>query len=141
MRVNHKCDSKVISDSKGKDLKFVPGRKYLSFYYKGGAEITNQQIQSYAKHQVTSKFNKYPIIVFWFGTCSFTEKVNGLFEIKDNLEKVVENTILAYKKTKQELKTLNPRAKVFFLECPFFSLSMFNEHKGKAFKTQNFITQ
>ena len=56
----------------------------MKFYYRGGAEITNENIQSYAEHQILNRRNKYPVLLFWFGTCSFTEKINGLFVLKDN---------------------------------------------------------
>ena len=64
----------LISDSKGRDLKFLKEKKYLKFFYKGGAEINNREIQQYARHQVTNRQNKYPVILFWFGTCTFTAK-------------------------------------------------------------------
>ena len=132
----------LISDSKGKDLKFLKERKYIKFLYKGGAEITNGEIQRYAKYQVSKKQNKYPVIIFWFGTCSLTTKNNdGLFVIKNDLDQVIRDTISHYKDTKNELLRLNHRAKVVFLECPYYSLSMYNESRGKVIKKDYFIKQ
>ena len=131
----------LISDSKSKDLKFLKGEKYVRFYYKGGAEITDPDIQSYAAHQVTNRLNKYPVIIFWFGTCSLTEKQNGLFVIKNNLEEVIQDVISSYVTTKEYLLKLNPRAKVVFLDCPYTSLSMYNTARGKKFKKNLFDNQ
>ena len=132
----------LISDSKGKDLKFIKGRKHINFFYKGGAEINNTEIQSYAKYVVLNKRIKYPVLIFWFGTCSFTEKSNsGLFEIKDDLETVVKGIISSYKETKNNLLKLNHRAKIVFLECPYYSLAAFNQFRKKKFEKNHFIEQ
>lgn len=131
----------LVSDSKGKDLKFVKGQKFIRFFYKGGAEITDNDIQSYAKHQVNSPLNKYPVLLFWFGTCSFTEKKDNLFVIKENLDQVIVDVIESYKYTKRNLLTQNPRAKICFLECPYYSLWIFNKHRGKEVHKTFFIEQ
>ena len=119
---------------KGKDLLFLKDEKFIRIFYKGGAEITDGKIQSYAKAQVLNKRNKYPVILFWFGTCSLTTKSNGLFVAKDDLEEVVKKVIQTYKDTKDKLLKLNHRAKIFFLQCPYYSLSMFNNHRKKKFQ-------
>ena len=132
----------LISDSKSKDLHYLNCRKYINFFYKGGTEIDNHEIQSYAKHICLNKRIKYPVLLFWFGTCSFTRKTNtGLFEVKDKLESVVDDVITSYRETKTKLKNLNPRAKLVFLECPYYSLSMFNLHRRKKFDKDYFIKQ
>lgn len=132
----------VISDSKGKDLVHLKGKKYVQFFYKGGADINNREIQAYAKHVILNKRNKYPVLLFWFGTCSLTKKTNGgLFEVKDNLNQVVEDTIISYRETKLNLLSINPRAKIIFLECPYYSLSMYNQHRQKTFEPNYFIKQ
>lgn len=51
------------------------------------------------------------------------------------------DTISEYKSIKETLLKLNPRAKVLFLECPYYSLSMFNERRGKKFKNNYFSQQ
>ena len=126
---------------KGKDLLFLKDEKFIRIFYKGGAEITDEKIQSYAKSQVLNKRNKYPVILFWFGTCSLTTKSNKLFVAKDNLEQVVEDIIKTYKDTKEKLLRLNRRAKICFLQCPYYSLAMFNNHRNKKFKTGFFQLQ
>ena len=132
----------LISDSQGRDLQFLKEKKYLRFRYKGGADITNTEIQQYAKHQVTRTQNKYPVILFWFGTCAFTTKnSDGIFEIKNDLDEVVDITIANYRKTKNELLGLNKRAKIIFLECLYYSLSMYNEFRGKNLKRDYFSEQ
>lgn len=132
----------LISDSKGKDLKYLKDRKYVRFFYKGGSQITDSDIQSFAKFQVTKRSNRYPVILFWFGTCSLTHKNrDGLFVIKDDIDQAVKDTIFEYKAIKQRLLKLNHRAKVLFLECPYFSLSMFNQKRGKQFKINYFSEQ
>ena len=132
----------LISDSKGKDLQFLKEKKYLKFLYKGGAEITNSVIQQYARYQVTRSQNKYPVILFWFGTCSLTTKNSaGIFVIKNNLDQIVDQIIDNYKSTKKELLKLNHRAKIVFLECPYYSLSMYNEFRGKDLKKNYFGNQ
>ena len=113
----------------------------MKFYYRGGAEITNENIQSYAEHQILNRRNKYPVLLFWFGTCSFTEKINGLFVLKDNIEQIVDELINTYIETKQKLLKLNRRAKIIFLECPYYSLSMYNSYRKKHFKKDFFQQQ
>ena len=131
----------LLSDSKGKDLKFLKEKKYVRFFYRGGKDITDSDIQRFAKFQVLRKQNKYPVLLFWFGTCSLTQKnTDGLFVIKDDLEQAIKDTISDYKELKEKLLKLNHRAKILFLECPYFSLSMFNEKRGKQFKN-NYFTQ
>ena len=132
----------LISDSKGKDLLYLKGKKYVNFFYRGGAEINNREIQAYAKHVVTNKRNKYPVLLFWFGTCSFTKKTgDGLFEVKENLEHIVKEVIESYRETKRKLLGLNPRAKIVFLHCPYYSLSMYNQYRKKDFVKDYFIKQ
>ena len=132
----------LISDSKSKDLKFVKGRKHINFFYKGGAEINNTEIQSYARYVVLNKRIKYPVLIFWFGTCSFTAKsYSGLFEIKDDLETVVKGIISSYKETRDNLLELNHRAKIVFLECPYYSLASFNQFRKKSYTKDYFIEQ
>lgn len=131
----------LISDSKGKDLQLVKEAKRLKFYYRGGAEITNPNITSYARHILSNKRNRYPVILFWFGTCSLTHKVNNLFVLRDNITAVVDNVIADYIQLKQDLQKLNPRAKIIYLECPYYKLSMFNEHRKRIFEKDLFITQ
>ena len=87
---------------------------------------------------MTCKLNKYPVILFWFGTCSLTQKINGLFVVKDDLDNVVASVISLFKTIKAELLSLNHRAKIIFLECPYYSLSMFNSHRRSKFPT-NFV--
>ena len=94
---------------------------------------------SYAKYQI--KNNKYPIILLWFGTCSLTEKSNGLFVLKNYITDVVENTISEYRELKNKLVQLNPRAKKVFLDWPYYSLSTFNTHKNKTFANNFFNEQ
>ena len=124
----------LISDSKGYDLKRVREIKYLRFCCKPGAEVTDKDIRSYAKYQARNKRNRYPVFMLWFGTCSLTEKKNNLFVLKDNINQVVQNTISDYRQLKEELLDLNPRAKVVFLDCPYYSLATFNRNKKKVFK-------
>ena len=122
-------------------MKGVKEQKRMRFFYRGGAEITQKQIQSYARYIVTNKQNRFPVILFWFGTCSLTQKVRNLFVIKDDITQVVDNTIADYLQLKQELLRLNPRAKIIFLECPYYKLSMFNESRNKTFESNFFIEQ
>ena len=132
----------LISDSKGKDLKCLNERKYVRFFYKGGSQITDIDIQNFSKFQVTRRTNHFPVILFWFGTCSLTPKnSDGLFVIKEDLDQAVNDTIAEYKAIKKTLLNLNHRAKVLFLECPYFSLSMFNAKRGKKFKNNYFSQQ
>ena len=129
----------LISDSKGFDLKRIENTRHIRFFCKSGANITHREVRSYAKYQV--KNNKYPIILLWFGTCALTEKSNGLFVLKNNITDVVENTISEYRELKNELVTINPRAKIVFLDCPYYSLSTFNKHKNKTFANNFFDEQ
>ena len=131
----------LLSDSKGKDLKLIQEPKRMTFFYRGGAEITEPNIQSYARHIVSNRRNRYPVIIFWFGTCSLTHKVNNLFILKDNIKTVVDSTIADYIQIKQELLGLNQRAKIIFLECPYYKLSMFNEYRKKEFDINIFTNQ
>lgn len=132
----------LISDSKSKDLKFLKCKKHINFFYKGGAEINNREIQSYARYVVLNKRIKYPVLIFWFGTCSFTEKSDsGLFEIKQDLETVVKGVLSSYKETRDSLLKLNHRAKIVFLECPYYSLATFNQFRNKNYKKDYFIEQ
>lgn len=131
----------VISDSKGYDLKRVKEIKYVRFFCKPGAEVTDTDIRSYTTYQARNRKNKYPVFILWFGTCSLTEKRNNLFVLKNNINEVVANTISDYRQLKEELLDLNPRAKIVFLDCPYYSLATFNKNKKKIFKDNFFNEQ
>ena len=62
-------------------------------------------------------------------------------EIQNNLDEVVDITIANYRQIKNDLLCLNKRAKIIFLECPYYSLSMYNEFRGKDLKRDYFIEQ
>lgn len=71
----------------------------MKMFYKGGAKIRDEKIQSYAKSQVLNKIIKYPVILFWFR--------------EDNLAKAVEDTINQYIEPKERLLKLNRARKIF----------------------------
>ena len=73
---------------------------------------------------------KKPLIIIFFGTCELTNKQGKYIYLPQDPQERVNQVIVQYIKYKQRILECNPDANVFFLECPYFTLTIWNFLKG-----------
>lgn len=67
------------------------------------------------------------LIAVWTGTCDFTVKPNRFIRLGST---TVEDIIEQFQRILCLSKPYNNQVKVVFLECPYFSLKIFNSNRG-----------
>ena len=143
----------IRGDSKARHrMAHIHEDPYMNINYRGGSTINNNFLNTYTLQRIKRAFR--PIVILWFGTCELTFK-NGkyirLAEDIDNKLQEIEHSYIAYK---EKVLRVNSNSTVIFLECPSFSIPVWNRVKGhyyperfdneqleleKAIKTLNYI--
>lgn len=124
-------DKNVIlrSDSKGRCLlPYFTNSKRFSLIYRSGAKISDNFMQEYTINKIRRTNN--PLVILFFGTCELTVKHGKYILLPQDPQERVQQIIEQYIEYKQRIIECNPDAKVFFLECPYFSLIIWNFLKG-----------
>ena len=103
---------------------------HLKLSYRGGAEIDNPFLREYVQRQIRQIDR--PIVFLWFSTCELTKKQREkkFIQLIDNVEDELKAIIQRYRKFKEELLKINNISTILFLECPYYSIPIWNEHKG-----------
>jgi hypothetical protein len=120
----------LVTDSKGKYINsIVPDRfkSFLRIYTKGGAGI-HSPIVKRAIENIKVAHN--PLVVFWFGTCELSTKSGKFSDIIRNSYQTVEQLLTEYRQIKRDILLANSSAKVVFLECPYFSILLWNKSQS-----------
>ena len=117
------------SDSKGRCLLpyFTNTRKF-SLIYRSGAKINDTFMQDYTVNKIKRTSN--PLVILFFGTCEITNKQGKYIYLPQDLETRVDQVINRYIAYKQRILECNSEATVIFLDCPYFSITIWNFLKG-----------
>ena len=122
----------IIADSKGRELqKQRAYNTHINIQYRSGAKIRNACLDSAVKRHLNDRTIRYPIALFWHGTCELTIKTKDGFKMPDNMNTHINALINTYRTYAEELLTINPRTTIIFLPCPYFDLNVFNLSRGK----------
>lgn len=86
----------------------------------------------YIQNNVRSLVQRYGQIhiVLWTGTCDLTTKT-GRF-IRLNHQNSVDETLLQYERLDSIKQDLHNKVTITILECPYYSIRIWNQHKGHA---------
>lgn len=121
----------VISDSKGGYLQRLPLESDVegSIIYFSRAGRTPKQAADLIANNIENYLQTYGniLIAVWTGTCDFTVKPNPFIRLGST---TVEDIIEQFQRIVCLCKPYNNKVKVVFLECPYFSLKIFNSNRG-----------
>ena len=113
------------ADSKGRCLlPYFTNTSRINLIYRGGSKITDNFMQEYTLNRI--KRTPYPIVVPFFGTCELTNKQGKYIHLPQNIEERVNHIIEEYTNYKRKILEYNPNSIVIFLDCPYFSLVIWN---------------
>ena len=121
----------LISDSKGKYLKpVIPGRYRTNLHIinKSGATIDSEIVNT-AIRQI--RLANKPTVLIWLGTCEITSKKGKFIQLIDYPFQTIEEILDQYWSIKKKILRVNSQATVCFLECPYFSISIWNKYQGR----------
>ena len=79
-----------------------------------GAKIQNTYLDSAVKRHLNYRNIRYPIALFWHGTCELTVKTKEGFKIPDNIYTQIDTLINTYRTYTDELWKINPRTTIIF---------------------------
>lgn len=121
----------LIADSKGRELqKQRESHTHIQIQYHPGAKLRNTYLDSAIKCHLNNRMIHHPIVLIWLGNWELTTRSSSGFVLQPNVESYVHSLISSYQIYKTELRAINPRATIIFLECPYFELQTFNLKKG-----------
>ena len=132
-----KCDvglKNVIirADSKGRALQpFLNNTKRINLIYRSGSKLSDNFMQEYTLNRIRNTHN--PIVILFFGTCELTNKEGKYILLPDNIENRINEVIERYANYKKTILKYNPDSIVIFLQCPYFSLIIWNFLKKHPF--------
>ena len=122
----------LIGDSKVRHLENeMTANTDLTTFWRSGATLDNPILKQYVDRHI-SRFNK-PIVILFFNTCHLTKPTyirSKYVDLVDNADDIVNITIEKYREYKQTRLYRRPSAKIVFLECPFYSIPKWNQHRG-----------
>ena len=118
----------VITDSKGRYIsKYLERRDFVEIVYRGGARIGDKALLGRLRGRI-SGLSK-PIVMLWLGTCDITQKQRGgsaismrQTDVKEIINRLQEMILV--------IKGMNNSAEVVCLQCPAYSISIWNNKHG-----------
>ena len=123
-------DTVLFSESKGKGLReLIPdfvGNKFRILSAKGATVYNKRHVNSLLR---LVKELKDPIILVWLGTCEITRKVDKYIKLHKYPYQNIEFILTEYRKLRYQIRRRNPSAKVYFIECPYYSITKANKPK------------
>lgn len=133
----------IISDSKGRYLKEFSKQRDIVWICKGG--WTSSDIFTFIHknlRKLLRKHNKISLYI-WVGTCDFTEKIRRFVYLRNKQQDVMQRLC----NNLQGIKDIcvSSKIKLTFLQCPFYSIQIWNSYKGhpnsESFKSDDqFLT-
>lgn len=125
----HKKNVIFRSDSKGRCLlPYFTNTNKFSLIYRSGGIIKDTFMQEYTISKIER--TKEPLVILFFGTCELTNKNGKYIYLPRDINARVEQIIEQYSTYKRRVLECNPQATVLFLECPYFSIIIWNFLKG-----------
>lgn len=129
----------IISDSKGKYiLPIIPGRfrPFIHIYHRSAATIKNNIVEK-AIEGIQLFANNHPVVFLWFGSCEITQKKGKYTEIVDHPFQYVEDILTEYRDAIAVIQDKAPTAKIFVLQCPYYSTYYWNKAQGLKYDTES----
>lgn len=128
---NHTRRLLIVSDSKGGYLQRLPLESDIesTIIYFSRAGRTSKQAADLIAYNIEHYLHTYGniLIAVWTGTCDFTVKPDRFIRLGNT---TVDDIVGQFKRILDLCKPYGNRVKVVFLECPYFSLKIFNSHRG-----------
>lgn len=124
----------VVSDSKGSRLKNtvqqIQPEKSIVWLYKGGR--SSFQAADFVTSNLKYFVEEYRelVIAIWVSTCDFTKFTSQSRRYIDLSNVSVEDILTQYQKILSASETYGSSVKIVFLECPQYSISIWNKNKG-----------
>lgn len=105
----------------------------ITAFWRSGVTIDNPVLKQYVDRHIT-RFNK-PIVIRFFNTCHLTKPTyirSKYVDLVDNANEIVNITINKYIEYKQTRLYRRPSVKIILLECRFYSILKWNQHRGHS---------
>lgn len=113
------------SDSKGRALMpYFMNTNRINLIFRPGKGIDDNFMQEYTLNRIKRTYK--PIVILFFGTCELTDKRGKYIHIPVDIETRIDEIIDKYIKYKARILQYNAGATVIYLECPFFSIIIWN---------------
>jgi hypothetical protein len=69
-----------------------------------------------------------PLIMIWLGTCDLTQKIDrGFISLNSSVE--IGDIMGNFRDFQTKIKSVNKTAEIIFLQCPIYSIKLWNKHK------------
>lgn len=126
----------VVSDSKGRylqrQIQNIRPENNIIWQAVGGR--TTLQATNYILANIHSYLHKYGniLLIVWTGTCDLTRKTNRFVDLSGT---AIDDIIFQYEKVFNLNTRFGDRVKVLVLEVPYYSVSIWNFHKGHPDQT------
>ena len=102
---------------------------YININHRGGATIRNTAfLGNYTLNRIRRSYK--PIVIIWLGTCELTVKQGKYIRLVDNIDNRLDEIDIEYTEYKECVHRANNQSTVIFLDCPFFSIPLWNKYKG-----------
>ena len=119
----------IRSDSKGRSLMpYFTNTNRINLIYRPGKGIDDNFMKEYTLNRI--KRTSKPIVILFFATCELTDKKGKYIYLPAELERRVDEVIDKYIKYKHKILQYNSEATVIYLDCPYFSLTVWNFLRG-----------
>lgn len=121
----------IISDSKGGYLQRLSLESNVEssiiYYSRGGR--TSKQAADLIANDIEYYLQTYGniLLAIWTGTCDYTEKSDRFIRISNT---TVDDTVFHFERILATCSPYADRVKIVFLECPYFSIKIYNSHRG-----------
>ena len=101
------------------------GEDLITFIHQGSARSNNSNL--IRRVLETIKGLHEPYVMIWLGTCDLTQKLDGGYISLNSVE--VKDIIGHFRDFQKEIKSVNETAEILFLQCPVYSIKLWNKHK------------
>lgn len=101
---------------------------YININYRAGATIENSFLNSFTLNRIKRAYR--PIVILWLGTCELTTKRGKFIRLVEDVETRLLEIERKYSDYKDKILNTNGQSTVIFLECPYFSIPVWNKIKG-----------
>lgn len=120
----------IRGDSKARYLmRHVHEDPYININHRGGATIRNETfLGNYTLNRVRRSYK--PIVIIWLGMCELTTKRGKFVRLVENVDDRLDQIEQEYNIYKERVLSANSESTVIFLECPYYSIPLWNKHRG-----------
>ena len=118
----------LMSDSKGRRIEDTveEGEDILTCIIQGSTKSINYALLTRALVAIWRLHE--PLIMIWLGTCDLTQKVDrGFISLNSSIE--IGDIMGNFRDFQTKIKSVNKTAEIIILQCPIYSIKLWNEHK------------